>query len=267
MTLRIGSILAIAIAMMGTAAATTITLDANGSQDVNNLKQIALALHNYVDANGRFPPEYTGPAGTPLLSWRVALLPYLEQGSLYNQFDLSKSWDDPANIGLLSQMPAVFRSPLDPAGVTDTSYVAGVDPNSIFPGAPGVTPGSITDGVGNTILIGESHGSAIPWTKPEDITIGACPVLGGSGFSSIVSGAVPFAFADGSVKFLPDSIDCTALRGLFLRNDGIVDTSMALDYVNAAVPEPSSLSLFGIAVSAIALGHLRNRYRDRRSAV
>jgi hypothetical protein len=61
------------------------------------------------------------------------------------------------------------------------------------------------------------------------------------------------------VKFLPNNIDCAALRGLFLRNDGIIDTSMALDYVIATAPEPSSLPLFGLAVSAIALGRFRNR--------
>ncbi len=251
----------IAIASLGVAAASTITIDANGEQDVNNLKQIALAIHNYLSVNGRFPPEYLGPTGTPLLSWRVALLPYLDDQALYNQFDFSKAWDDPANIGLLSQMPAVFRTPLEAAGDTDTSYVSGVDPNSIFPGSPGVTLLSITDGTSNTLLVGESVGSAIPWTAPEDITLGACPILGGSGFSSNTNGAVPFAFADGSVKFLPDNIDCATLRGLFIRNDGFTDTSKALDYVVGSVPEPASLSLSGLAVCVLAI----TRFRHRRS--
>lgn len=118
---------------------------------------------------------------------------------------------------------------------------------------------SIIDGTSNTILVGESSGSAIPWTKPEDIAIGPCPTLGGSGFSSFVNGAVPFAFADGGVKFLPDNIGCGALRSLFVRNDGLADTSMAMDYVVAAVPEPSALPLFGLVTLAIAVGRFTNR--------
>ena len=252
------SMLALVLASTEAAPAATITLDANGAQDVSNLQQITLALHNYNDANGRFPAGYIGPVGTPRLSWRVAILPYLGQGALYSQFDLSQPWDDASNLALLTQMPAVFRVPLDPVGSTNTRYVAGVDTDTIFPGSPGVTLSSITDGTSNTILVGESSGSAIPWTQPEDIGIGSCPTLGGDGFSSFVNGAVPFAFADGSVKFLPDNLGCGVLRGLFLRNDGLADTSMAMDYVIAAVPEPSALPILGLITLAIAVGRFRN---------
>jgi len=258
--LRFLVMLALATISGGAAAAATIVLDANGAQDVSNLQQISLALHNYQDTFGRFPAQYIGPVGTPLLSWRVAILPYLGQGVLYSQFDLSKPWDNPANLGLLTQMPAVFRGPLDAIGSTEAAYTAGVDTNTIFPGSPGVTLVSITDGTSNTILVGESSGSAIPWTKPEDVAIGSCPTLGGSGFSSFIAGAVPFAFADGSIKFLPNSIDCEVLRRLFLRNDGsITDTSIALDYVIAPVPEPSTLPLCGVLLSAVALCRFRSR--------
>jgi hypothetical protein len=258
-------VFALTIVSMGTAAAATIVLDANGAQDVANLQEISLAVHNYNDASLRFPPQYVGPVGTPLLSWRVALLPFLGEGALYSQFDLTKAWDDPANLPLLSQMPAIFRGPLDPIGSTDTRYAVGVDTNTVFPGSPGVTLGSIIDGTSNTILIGETNGSAIPWTKPEDIAIGACPTLGGSGFSSFISGATPFAFVDGAVKFLPDNIACDALRGLFLKNDGVVDTSMALDFVIA--PEPSMLPLFGFAALFAAQRYRRidSRRATRRS--
>jgi len=256
---RLVALLVLAMMSVGVANAATITLDPDGAQDVANLQQIVLALHNYHDAFGTFPARYIGPVGTPLLSWRVALLPFLGQGALYSQFDLSKSWDDPANLPLLTQMPEAFRGPLDPLASTDTRYAVGVDINTMFPGSPGVDMASIIDGTSNTILLGETNGSAIPWSKPEDITIGACPTLGGSGFSSFVSGAVPFAFADGSVRFLPNGIACDALRGLFLRNDGIADTSMALDYVIAEVPEPSTFPLFGLAALAFAFVRFRVR--------
>ncbi|HSG73025.1 MAG TPA: DUF1559 domain-containing protein, partial [Planctomycetaceae bacterium] len=64
----------------------------------NNLKQIGLALHNYHDSFGTFPPAYTVDAdGKPLHSWRTLILPFVEQQSLYDSIDLTKPWDDPAN--------------------------------------------------------------------------------------------------------------------------------------------------------------------------
>jgi hypothetical protein len=185
----------------------------------------------------------------------VALLPFLGEETLYNQFDLTKAWDDPANLPLLAQMPSIFRSPLDPGGSTDTRYAVGVDPNSIFPGSPGVRITDIIDGASNTLLIGETDGSAIPWTEPEDIAVGSCPTLGGSGFSSFISGAVPFAFADGSVRGVVNSIGCDALRELFLRNDrAITDPSVIADFT---APEPSMLSLTAVSVLFAAQGRRR----------
>ena len=252
---RVAAVLGFGLIGAGTAAAATITLDANGGKDVANLKQIILALENYESANARFPAAYIGPLGTPLLSWRVAILPYLGYSTLFNQFDLTKPWNDPANLPLLSQMPAVFRSPLDSPSSTRTNYIGATDPNSMFPGAPGVTLISVSDGTSNTIFVGESSGSNIPWTKPEDLAVGSCPTLGDGGFSSFVSGAVPFAFVDGNVRFLPNTIDCNALRGLLLRNDGVINASMAIGYT--VVPEPSTIRVLGVLLAGALL--LRRR--------
>jgi hypothetical protein len=235
------------------AFAAPITLDANGADVVSDLQKIALAMHNYESAFGSFPPQHTGGVNTPLLSWRVALLPFLNEADLYNLFDLTKPWDDPANIGLLAQMPDVYRTPLDPPGSTHARYAVGTAPNTIFDGGPGIKIIDVSDGTSDTLLVGETDSSSIPWTKPEDISIGQCPALGQGGFSSFVPGAVPFAFADGSVRFLPNTIDCQALKGLFLRNDGGVDRSMALDYVIEAVPEPDTLFLFAVGIAALGL--------------
>src|SRR5690349_18070524 len=57
------------------------------------LKQIGLALHNYLAAEGSFPPAYTVDAdGKPMHSWRALILPYFE-GGLENSYDFSKPWD------------------------------------------------------------------------------------------------------------------------------------------------------------------------------
>ena len=66
------------------------------SQCVNNEKQIGLAIHNYIASHGSFPPAYTQDnAGKPLLSWRVLILPYIEQDALFKEFHLDEAWDSP----------------------------------------------------------------------------------------------------------------------------------------------------------------------------
>ena len=234
---------ALMIVCSAPAFAAPIVLDGNGLQDVNNLRAIVLALHNYHDAFTAFPTDYFDSSGAPLLSWRVRLLPFLEQQALFGQFDLTLPWDDNANIGLLGMMPNVYRSPASAAGSTEADYVGGAGLNTMFQDAQGVTLRSVTDGTSNTLFVGEAIGASIPWTMPGDVAIGSCPTLGGSGFSSFIPNAVPFAFVDGSVRFLPNDISCDTLRGLFLRSDGNADTSRVLDYEIAPVPEPATTSL------------------------
>src|SRR6185436_18638182 len=78
----------------------------------NNLKQIALAFHNYESAYGCFPPPaITDAQGKALLSWRVAILPYIEEDALYKQFRMNEAWDSPHNKKLLSKMPKIYASP------------------------------------------------------------------------------------------------------------------------------------------------------------
>ena len=90
---------------------------ARRTQCKNNLKQIGLALHNYHDEYGAFPPAYTVDAdGKPLHSWRTLLLPYLDQRPLYATIDLTKAWDDPANAeACKKRRRSIFvRAPLRP---------------------------------------------------------------------------------------------------------------------------------------------------------
>ena len=77
----------------------------------NNLKQTALAIHNYHAAYKQLPEDIKAPDGTPLLSWRVAILPFIEQAALYEQFHLDEPWDSPHNLKLLNGMPPVYRHP------------------------------------------------------------------------------------------------------------------------------------------------------------
>lgn len=79
---------------------------------MNNLKQIGLALHNYHDTYGGFPPAYiTDADGKPLHSWRVLILPFLDQAPLYDRIDLTKPWNDPANAEVSQILPQIYACP------------------------------------------------------------------------------------------------------------------------------------------------------------
>ncbi len=107
---------------------------AQRAQCTNNLKQIGLALHNYHDTYGTFPPPaITDANGNPLLSWRVAILPFLGEDGLYNQFHLDEPWDSPNNQPLSFQLPSVYKCPSQPESVPPmTTYQVIVGPGTFF---------------------------------------------------------------------------------------------------------------------------------------
>src|SRR5207253_3651309 len=84
------------------------------AQSSNNLKQLGLALHNYLDFYQSFPPAVVRDAdGNPLYSGRVLLLPFMGQENLYRSFDLTQAWDSPRNQAISQMQLSVFRDPAD----------------------------------------------------------------------------------------------------------------------------------------------------------
>ncbi len=222
----------VAIAML-VPAVNSSRVAARRAQSVNNLKQIGLALHNFHSSNNHFPGDIRGKDGKPLLSWRVQILPFLEQSGLFNEFKLDEPWDSPHNKALLERMPVTFAVPDAPAAPGMTFYRGFSGKRTIFdPKVPkGVGIASITDGTSNTIAVVEAK-EAVPWTKPEsDDPIRRGPrsrtklqtlrnALGGhftGGFNAL--------FCDGSVRFIKDSINLMVLRALITRDGGEVISS------------------------------------------
>jgi prepilin-type processing-associated H-X9-DG protein len=198
---------------------------ARRSQSSNNLKQIGIALHNYHDTHGTFPPAYVADEdGTPLYSWRVLILPFMEQGHIYDQWDKEKAWDSPENIHLSNTMIATFRSPSDNlVAPNGTSYVALIDPKGVFSGPEGTNFAQIKDGTSNTLMVISVKGISGSWAAPIDPVwsetskrIGNQP----GDLQVVHPGGTMVLLADGSVKFLSNSTDSQTLESMVLRDDG-----------------------------------------------
>jgi hypothetical protein len=207
------------------AAPAAIQAQADRMKSLNNLKQILLACHNYHDTMGHFPTDLADPrTGKPILSWRVAILPYVEQLQLYQQFDLTKPWDDPQNKKLLERMPDVFKVVGRETKGKGLTYLQ-------MPSSPAPLPGgspikvagqklritSITDGSSNTVMVVEAADPVL-WTKPDDVEFDPknLPKLGAPGRDWFLG-----AMADGSVRtFRKDKWTGDALRALITINGG-----------------------------------------------
>ncbi|MBV9126100.1 MAG: DUF1559 domain-containing protein, partial [Planctomycetes bacterium] len=204
-----------------------VRMAAMRTQSMNNLKQIALTMHNYHDNHNHFPPAYrAGPKGKPLLSWRVLLLPYLGEPGLYHEFHLDEPWDSEHNKKLIDRMPKVYRSPASQAPPGMTIYETVRGPSTVFPGAKGIPLTDIPDGSSNTIMVVEvSDRKAVIWTKPDDFELNEKNPLDGLG--GLWPGGFLAALCDGSVRMIRNTIDPKVLLNLFNRNDGNVIPSDA----------------------------------------
>lgn len=182
----------------------------------NNLKQIALALHNYADDHdGRLPPAYTVDAnGKPLHSWRTLLLPYLEQKALYETIDLSKPWDDPANQQAReSSIPTYFCVAAGKPR-TETPYVVVRSAEGLFSGADSTRIDMLGDASGLTVLAVEvSREHRVHWMSPEDIDLTTWTARS-SWKSWPHSGGGQVSFADAHVQFVLKTAPADALRAI-----------------------------------------------------
>ena len=202
---------------------------------MNNLKQIGIAMHIYAQVYGTFPPAYTtNREGRPLHSWRVLLLPYLEQKDLYDRLKLDEPWDSPYNRSVLQDDEAVrsYHCPSAESPKHETSYVMIVGPNTVSDGPHSVQFENITDGVSNTIMIVEVKDSHIHWAEPRDLAMEDMSFQindpNGKGIGSHHPGKVNVAFADGLARFLEEDTPPNLLKSLITINGG-EDVSAFID--------------------------------------
>ncbi len=254
-----------------------------------NFRTLALAMHNYNEVNGHLPlPASVSKEGKPLLSWRVAILPFIEEDNLYKQFRLDESWDSPHNKKLIAKMPSIFASGIAGAKPDRTTIQYLVGPEAVFPSQiirprPG-TPSSPPGGSGSSgapdlfdLLAPPGGGSSSPPggglpSIPASFTDGTSNTL------LLVEARAPVvwtkpddipyhpkkpipalgdassvvfhaAFADGVVRALPQRLDVTTLRALITANGG-------------EIIDPKKFSLDGVSGGSArqdSLGKLKKR--------
>ena len=193
---------------------------AQRASSTNNLKMLGLAMHNYeATYNTGFPPVAISDkkTGKPLLSWRVALLPYLEEDNLYRQFKLDEPWDSEHNMKLAAKMPKIYSHPTkNKPGDNKTHYQVFYGNGAVFEMNKGTRFPLITDGLSNTIMTVEAEEPVI-WTKPEDLPFDPkkdLPRL------LSINGRTTVGFCDGSVRSISSGIKPETLKLLIQRNDG-----------------------------------------------
>ena len=180
---------------------------ARRTSSMNNTRQMMLASLNYESAYGHFPAQASyDKKGKPLLSWRVHVLPFIEQKELYDQFHLDEPWNSPHNRKLIDKMPPTYRSPSSGAPNGKTVYLGVSGEGMIFDGANKRTFADIPDGSSNTVFMVEANDEmAVEWTKPQDFEVDPRNPMRGLGRTQ--PGGFIATMTDGSVQFMSSNLD------------------------------------------------------------
>ncbi|MBI2477186.1 MAG: DUF1559 domain-containing protein [Planctomycetia bacterium] len=187
----------------------------------DSFKSIIVAMHNHHDTYKVFPPrnEVRDASGRSGLSWRVHILPFLDQQKLYEEFALDQPWDSPHNKPLSEKMPKVFESQWLGIKPGHTTFLAPAGEDTVFGGEQAVKITNITDGTVNTaVLVEVKPCLAVPWTAPQDYDFD--PMQPGEGLRAGTDRRLLAALADGSVQMFRADAPPVLLLRLFLKGDG-----------------------------------------------
>jgi prepilin-type processing-associated H-X9-DG protein len=200
----------------------------------NNLKQIALAMCNYQQSYGCFPPAFIPDKnGKPMHSWRVLILPYLEAEDLYRQYRFDEPWDGPHNRLLADKMPKVYCCPSARSEGPVTDYAMIIGAHAVSNGPKSCTLKDIKDGASSTTLVVEASDAGINWMEPRDLDAekmtfrilssdeatceGKCEI------SSPHSGGANIGFSDGTARFVPSHTEPDKVKAMTTIDGGEKD--------------------------------------------
>lgn len=196
------------------------------AQSLNNLKQIVLALLNYETVHRTLPPAYIADEnGRPMHSWRVLILPYLDEQGLYDQYRFDEPWDGPHNRLMQERMPAVFADPRsDEEPNICTNYAVITGEGTMFPGATAIKLRDILDGPSDVIAVASIGESDIIWTEPRDLEFDRMSFKINDpdfpGIKDVSLEDAPVVFGDGRARGLKPGTPEDEIKSLILRNDG-----------------------------------------------
>jgi hypothetical protein len=189
---------------------------ARRTQEMNYVRQVLLAMHNYAAVHGKFPPAVIRNPGQQPYSWRVALLPYLEQQNLYDQYKFDEPWDSPANLKI-AEVAVPFYCSEDGNSNASTIYLVTGKNTAFEPDGRGVGFAQIRDGMSNTAMLVQTKRD-IPWSKPEDIELPATDEI--PQFGGVVEGGYIVGMFDGSTWFVDAPMNDATVRAMFSPSGG-----------------------------------------------
>jgi hypothetical protein len=200
-------------------------LSSNRSRNssMRNLEKIADALNAYASEYGNYPPAVvTDARGKPLLSWRVLILPYLEENELFDSFNLKEDWTSQANMAAAYSMPSVFRHPDASQGFSapESDYYLVVGANTLFPPSGPLSPKDILDSPTQTLLVveGDPTISTGMWTEPIDLDFakmsGQINGMRNDDPGKLLEEGAAMATVDGRGHFLPEATSVTVFNAL-----------------------------------------------------
>lgn len=207
------------------------------AQATNNLKRISMANIDHGDQNGQFPRSYhvvgypnTLPPESSRLSWRVSLLPHLNQQLLFSRFKADEAWNSPTNRPASDSYVSDYG---DTIGSTQTRYRVFVGGGALFDADPPFRKGAppaqqlaqqvrmsgVMDGMSNTFFCVEAA-DTVPWAQHKEFSFtpnSTLPSLGRAGSDTFVA-----AMCDGSTRIVKKNTDPKVLRALITRAGGEV---------------------------------------------
>lgn len=196
------------------------------TQSANNLKQVGLAWHNFHDVNNHFPCNEVSKEGKPLLSWRVQILPYIEEDDLYKQFRTNEPWDSDHNKKLIDKMPKIYAPVRAKADPGMTFYQVFTGKHGLIRSGEKTAMASVTDGLSNTFMCVEAA-KPVVWTKPDDLVFdgNGVPAVGG-----LFDGKFHAVMGDGAVRRFRKDVNAETMRRLIDPQDGqVIDIDSAED--------------------------------------
>ena len=201
---------------------------------LNHIKQLSLAMLNYEIANGHLPPAYIADEnGKPMHSWRVLILPYIDEQDLYKRYSFDEPWDGPSNSKLHDEIVDVYRCPNDldfGNPVNGCSYAVVTGKGTAFDGDQETDCTEVTDGTSNTLLLVELRNPATHWMEPVDLTMTeALSRLTDASKKTLCcnhSGTINVSLMDGSTHAIEFPISRENLKALVTIDGGeIVDVT------------------------------------------